>query len=154
MSDIATCYVTLYPDVPEGLRITDVLMNRRWGHVRKYSRGGLVPRGWTEDEIDLMMTLTSEDKMSVPAIAKQMGKTIQGVRWAWRKACPDVKRLKSYPRPRRWREKWDPVHLEDLMDNYVRIHRHPAAYFAERFGVSENAIRHAVRNMQHEMTDE
>ena len=96
-------YVTLYPEVPAHLRITEWLMNRDWRGGLYNRRETVVPSGWSETDVEQLGELRGT--MPVREIGKRMGRTHQAVRWAIAKLYPDM--IPYGGRGRTWRDKWD-----------------------------------------------
>ena len=146
MSDTpSACYVTLYPDVPKGVRITDVLMNRVWGDVPLVG----LATAWTTEHIGQMRSWA--DELTFAEMARRMGKGRGVTAWAFRKYCPDLEPAEP---KLTWRDRWREGDLQRIKDEYILIRMHPARYFVAKFGVTNRQFRYAAKKLEYEMADE
>jgi len=138
-------YVTLYPDVPAHIRVTDWLINRDWTGTTPPRDESRLPAGWTQEDIDRVGELLGT--MSIPDIAKEMGVSKYRIQGVVRKVFPDTV---HYTKGKTWRTKWAPGDLQYILDNYVDCKLTSQPRLAEMFNVTHAKIKKTIYNLRRE----
>lgn len=140
-------YVTLYPDVPKHLRVTDVLMNKNWS-VTHRSYQDRPPEGWDDEQLQQIGEWAGE--ISMGEMARRLGKTRWAVEAAMERVHPEKRALVGTKYKYTWRDKWKPGELQFIIDNYIDARCMRGWQLAEKFGVKERLIRKTIQNLRKE----
>ena len=144
-------YVTLYPDCPPGMRITDVWLNWKWPETNTLINSG--NRGkrrhtWTAAQL-MKMRQMALDYKTYTEIALEMQCTTAAAEWAITKIIGMEKpNIKAKGARYAWENYWTDERKQFVRDNYITERKMTQEEIASSLGCGQKKVSEAIRDME------